>query len=68
MTSQAETGRWSRWMLLCLLSFVFSAIVMAQNNPGPRGGTPGAGGPVANLTVKEAKFFTAGLDEFEEVQ
>src|SRR5215510_6848256 len=44
---------------------------MAGNDPtdpGARGGSAGAGGSMANLTVKEGKFFDAGLDEFEEVQ
>jgi CxxC motif-containing protein (DUF1111 family) len=44
---------------------------MAGNDPtdpGARGGSAGAGGSMANLTVKEAKFFDAGLDEFQEVQ
>jgi len=58
-------------MMLCAFAFVFATVVMADNNPtdpGPRAGNPGAGGPIAGLTVKEAKFFDAGLDEFEEVQ
>jgi CxxC motif-containing protein (DUF1111 family) len=58
-------------MLLCAFAFVFAAVVMAANDPtdpGPRAGNAGAGGAMANLTVKEAKFFDAGLDEFEEVQ
>ena len=44
---------------------------LAQTNPtdpGPRGGTAGAGGSIAGLTVKESKFFDAGLDEFQEIQ
>jgi CxxC motif-containing protein (DUF1111 family) len=58
-------------MMLCAFAFVFAAVVMAGNDPtdpGPRAGNAGAGGAMANLTVKEAKFFDAGLDEFEEVQ
>jgi len=39
----------------------------AQIDPGVRPGTPGAGTPIPGLTVKEAKFFDQGLDEFEEV-
>ena len=46
--------------------------VMAQTttptDPGPRSGAAGAGGSIAGLTVKESKFFDAGLDEFQEVQ
>ena len=58
-------------MLLCGFAFVFVAVVMADNgltDPGPRGGNAGAGGQMANLTVKESKFFDAGLQEFGEVQ
>ena len=72
MTSRARgTGRWSLWMVLCAFAFVFATVVMADNSPtdpGPRGGNAGAGGQIANLTVKEAKFFDAGADEFQEVQ
>jgi CxxC motif-containing protein (DUF1111 family) len=72
MTSQAMgTGRWSLWMVLCAFAFVFSTLVMADNSPtdpGPRGGNAGAGGQIANLTLKEAKFFDTGANEFGEVQ
>src|SRR5262245_48248465 len=72
MTSQARgTRRWSVSMMLCAFAFVSAAVLMADNSPtdpGPRAGTAGPGGPMANLSVKEAKFFDAGLDEFEEVQ
>ena len=47
------------------------ATALAQTNvtdPGPRGGAAGAGGSIAGLTVKESKFFDAGLDEFQEIQ
>jgi len=57
--------------MLCAFAFVFATVVMADNSPadpGPRGGNAGAGGPIANLTVKEAKFFDVGLDEFGEIQ
>jgi CxxC motif-containing protein (DUF1111 family) len=55
------------------LAFACATVLMAaaDNNPtdpGPRGGTAGAGGRMAGLTVKEAKFFDFGLEEFEEVQ
>ena len=73
MTSQAMgTGRWSLWLVLCAFAFVFSTVAMAVDNsptdPGPRGGNAGAGGPIASLTLKEAKFFDSGLDEFVEIQ
>jgi CxxC motif-containing protein (DUF1111 family) len=34
-------------------------------DPGVRGGPPGAGGPIAGLTPREAAFFEAGRLEFE---
>jgi len=72
MTSQARgTRRWSLYITLCAFAFLSATIVMADNSPtdpGPRTGTVGAGGRMANLTVKESKFFDAGLVEFEEVQ
>src|SRR5262249_17695781 len=64
-------ARWSRWMMLCLSCCLFTAVMMAQNSPldpGPRGGSAGAGGAVAGLTVKEKKFFDDGAEEFAEVQ
>jgi len=46
---------------------IMPAIANAQTDPGPRGGAPGAGARLAGLTVKEAKFFDTGLDEFQEI-
>jgi CxxC motif-containing protein (DUF1111 family) len=72
MTSGKGTSRGSLWILLWAFAFVFAAVLMAAENnptdPGPRAGNAGAGGRIANLTVKEAKFFDTGLVEFEEVQ
>ena len=45
----------------------FTAIAMAQSDPGPRGGAAGAGAAIAGLTLKEGKFFDSGLDSFTEV-
>jgi CxxC motif-containing protein (DUF1111 family) len=36
-------------------------------DPGPRTGTPGAGGPIAGLTAAEQATFAAGQEVFEEV-
>jgi len=44
--------------------FVLSTMVMAQNDPGPRAGSAAAGGAVANLSVKETKFFQSGAEPF----
>jgi CxxC motif-containing protein (DUF1111 family) len=42
-------------------------IAQANSDPGVRLGAAGAGGPIAGLTLKEGKFFNAGLDEYTEV-
>ncbi len=51
-------------LLACLL---VSDRASAQTDPGPRTGPAGAGTRVAGLTLKEQKFFDAGLDAFTEV-
>jgi len=43
-------------------------MLLAQSDPGVRGGAAGAGGHIAGLTVKEGKFSDTGLDAFTEVQ
>jgi len=52
---------------LLLPILVSSGAVIAQIDPGPRGGPSGAGGPISGLTAKEGAFFTDGLDRFNEV-
>src|SRR5216117_1173919 len=42
--------------------------VSPAKDPGVRGGSPGAGGPIHGLNTNERAFFSAGQDEFEEVQ
>jgi CxxC motif-containing protein (DUF1111 family) len=44
-----------------------SALLVAQSDPGPRGGAAGAGGALASLTITEAKAFSIGQEAFEEV-
>src|SRR5690242_13438914 len=41
--------------------------VLAQTDPGVRGGTVGAGGPINGMSVQETKYFTNGQDRFQEV-
>jgi CxxC motif-containing protein (DUF1111 family) len=56
---------------VCALTLSFTIQAAMQNgpvDPGVRGGTAGAGGPISGLTVKEGKFFQAGQDAFSEVQ
>src|SRR5262245_21276782 len=56
-------------LIVCAFALpLMSAIVIAQSDPGVRHGAPGAGGQIAGLTLKESKFFDAGLDEFTELQ
>jgi CxxC motif-containing protein (DUF1111 family) len=40
---------------------------LAQTDPGPRGGPPGAGGPLPGLSANELAFFTAAQTNFQEV-
>jgi len=47
--------------------FLVSLTIQAQTDPGPRGGAPGAGGPIAGLTTNEGNFFTDGQSRFSEV-
>src|SRR5262245_4936281 len=50
------------------VAVLFTVVAYAQvSDPGPRGGDPGAGGPLPGLGNKEATSFNLGLDAFEEV-
>src|SRR2546426_9458451 len=62
-----------RWAHCTVSVLVFSlalgsGMLLAQSDPGVRGGAPGAGGQITGLTIKEGKFSDAGLDAFTEVQ
>src|SRR5262245_65122448 len=61
-------NRLDRAIVFAFAIAIMPAIANAQTDPGPRGGAAGAGAPIPGLTVKEGKFFDAGLDEFQEVQ
>lgn len=67
MSTRERRTVWSRWFVVCAIAFVLSTVVRAQSDPGARGADAGAGGPVAGLTVKEAKFFGSGADAFADV-
>jgi CxxC motif-containing protein (DUF1111 family) len=55
--------------LLVGLSALGSTAALAQpTDPGPRGGNPGAGAPIANLTPDQARFFATALAQFTEVE
>jgi CxxC motif-containing protein (DUF1111 family) len=60
-------------------AFVVAALVIAScghsdgqrrgvADPGVRGGGPGAGGPLSNLTSDEAAFFQDGQNRFDEIE
>jgi mono/diheme cytochrome c family protein len=54
-----------------LMVFIGTGMLDAQfraTDPGVRGGAPGAGGAISGLTAREAEYFLAGKDEFEEVE
>src|SRR2546428_12420455 len=62
-----------RWAHCTVSVLVFSlalgsGMLLAQSDPGVRGGAPGAGGQITGLTIKEGKFSDAGPDAFNEVQ
>lgn len=46
---------------------IVTAACLAQTDPGPRGGTPGAGGPFPALSTIEKTFFANALDTFKEI-
>ena len=54
--------------LLVGLSVLGSTAALAQVDHGPRGGTPGAGAPIAKLSVDQARFFATALAQFKEVE
>jgi CxxC motif-containing protein (DUF1111 family) len=50
-----------------LLTLSFAAAVVGQieaTDPGPRGGSVGAGGPIANLTSDQMRYFNDGQTRF----
>jgi len=54
--------------LITLLLILMAASVpgWSQTDPGARAGAAGAGGAISGLTTKESKYFSAGLDAFNE--
>src|SRR5438094_2966037 len=65
-----EFFRWSHCTVSVLVFSLAlgSGMLLAQTDPGVRGGAPGAGGQITGLTIKEGKFSDTGLDAFTEVQ
>src|SRR5256885_14879121 len=50
-----------------MVSSQVAAPTPVAQDPGVRGGAPGAGGPIAGLTGTESAFFTRSRDTFQEV-
>ena len=50
-----------------LLSALMSTAAVAQQDPGVRGGPPGAGGPLHGLDPMETAYFAAALNRFLQV-
>jgi CxxC motif-containing protein (DUF1111 family) len=61
-------------MVLAALSIMLGTLLgvssadFRASDPGVRGGDPGAGGPLEELTGRQRDFFMVGQDEFEEVE
>ncbi|MBV8348345.1 MAG: hypothetical protein JOZ49_12665, partial [Mycolicibacterium sp.] len=51
-----------------MFTLVVAGNAFAQTDPGPRGGAPGAGAPIANLSPDQTRFFQTALGQFEEVE
>jgi CxxC motif-containing protein (DUF1111 family) len=52
-----------------LVYIAFAGVCLAQSDPGPRGGAPGAGAPFSTLTAGESDFFTNhGVPQFSQVE
>jgi CxxC motif-containing protein (DUF1111 family) len=49
-------------------SALLAAACFGQTDPGPRGGTPAAGGPVAGLSAALMAVFQTGSDQFQQVE
>ena len=58
----------SLFLLLFLGAFAIGTTYAQAIDPGPRGGTVGAGAPVANLTPDQMRFFQTALTQFTEVE
>ena len=71
-TAFAAAAVWIASVLACTRGGVSTdedplAASVRATDPGPRGGHPGAGGPLAGLDQDERTFFTDGRDRFVEV-
>jgi hypothetical protein len=51
----------TKFALLALGLVIVAGSTFAQTDPGPRGGAPGAGAPIGNLSPDQARFFATAL-------
>src|SRR5690242_14789901 len=54
--------------VVCLFALVGVQALQAQTDPGPRTDSPGAGGPIPGLSLKQGMFFNDGQTRFSEVE
>ena len=68
---RSRKRNWSLFFLIPALALMFVGGVEANSggaqDPGVRGGPPGAGTPIAGLTSGQLAFFNAGLTNFAEI-
>ncbi len=54
---------------ICLVALLTATSCFAQSDPGPRGGSAGAGAPIGGLTPGELDFFNNhGIPQFSQVE
>jgi CxxC motif-containing protein (DUF1111 family) len=58
----------TNFALLALAMIMGAGSVLAQTDPGPRGGPPGAGAPIATLSDDQLRFFATAMAQFTEVE
>jgi len=77
MKHRGELCKWAgrsivlaiRFAALLVLTLASAFTTKAQSDPGPRGGPPGAGKPIAGLSAGESSFFTnVATPTFNEVE
>jgi CxxC motif-containing protein (DUF1111 family) len=54
--------------LLALAMIIGAGSALAQSDPGPRDGPPGAGAPIATLSDDQLRFFANAVSQFTEVE
>lgn len=70
MKNELAIAKAANWLavltLLVLAAGVLSGDFGSADDPGVRGGTPGAGGPLPGLNAGQLAFFEAGKEAFDE--